>query len=66
MAKKDKDDAREILFVYGSNPEGEAEKDLYKSIAEETYEMYEAFMNAGFTGQQAFELVLSMLVTSDA
>ena len=35
-----------------------------ESIAEETFSMYTAYMEAGFSKQQAFELVLSMCVSN--
>lgn len=64
MGNNDMDDAREILFKFNPNPEKENVKKLYKSIAEETFDMYTAYMEAGFSSQQAFELVLSMCVSN--
>jgi len=64
MGNNDKEDAREILFKYYPDPEKENAKNLYKSIAEETFSMYTAYIEAGFSKQQAFELVLAMCVPS--
>ena len=41
------------------------EESVYKTLADQTFELYQSFISSGFTEEQAFELVKSQYAFSN-